>query len=260
MAYSTILFDVDDGGVATITLNRPARMNAFTREMAVELAEVWGQIREDEAIRAVVLRAAGEKAFSTGVDTSEDFVTEKGRRNPLWRHDPSDMLCPKPNKVWKPVICAVHGVAAGGAFYWINDADIVICSDDAHFFDPHVSVGMVAASEPIGLIGRIGYGEVLRMALMGNDERVSAATALRIGLVTEVVPRETLWPRADEIARIIAGRPPIAVQGTVRAIWEALEMPRGIGISNGLKYTQLGNPIGKAQVDPAATRPKWTLR
>jgi enoyl-CoA hydratase/carnithine racemase len=95
-------------------------------------------------------------------------------------------------------------------------------------------------------------GEVLRMALLGNDERICAATALRSGLVSEVVPLERLWPRAQQIAARIAAKPPVAIQGTVRAIWESLEMTRLVGIHNGLKYTQLGNPLAAAQVDADA--------
>src|SRR5690606_13491240 len=113
--------------------------------------------------------------------------------------------------------------AAGGAFYWLNEADIIICSDDATFFDPHVSYGMTAALEPIGLARRIPLGEALRIALLGLDERMSAQRALQIGLVSEVLPRDQLWSRADEIAQIIAAKPPAAIQGTVRAIWESLD-------------------------------------
>ena len=117
-------------------------------------------------------------------------------------------------------------MAAGGAFYWLNEADIIICSDDATFFDPHVTYGMTAALEPIGLARRVPLGEALRIALLGNDERVSAQRALQIGLVTEITTRAELWPRADELARLIAAKPPAAVQGTVRAIWESLDETR----------------------------------
>ena len=83
----------------------------------------------------------------------------------------------------------------------------MICSTDATFFDSHVSYGMVSALEPVGLMRRVGLGETLRMALRGNDERVVAETALRIGLVTEVVARESLWERAHTLAREIAEKP-----------------------------------------------------
>jgi enoyl-CoA hydratase/carnithine racemase len=94
---------------------------------------------------------------------------------------------------------------------------------------------------------------------MGNEERLTAATALRLGLVTEVVPRAELWERAHEIAAEIAARRPEAVQGTVRAIWESLEMPRTIALQNGLSYTQLGNPR-KGERPPLAPKRPHRLR
>jgi enoyl-CoA hydratase/carnithine racemase len=180
------------------------------------------------------------------VDVHEGIRHEKN----VWSDkDPGDRLSPKQNKVWKPVVIAIHGLFGGGAFYWLNESDIAICSDDAEFFDPHVTYGMVAALEPIGLARRIPVGDVLRMALMGNDERIGAGTALRIGLVTEVVQRAALWKRADELARSIAAKPPAAIQGTVRAVWESLELPRNAALAMGMSYTHLGNSIGKAQVN-----------
>ena len=95
---------------------------------------------------------------------------------------------------------------------------------------------------------RIGLGETLRMALVGNDERVTAETALRIGLVSEVVDPSLLWARAHEIAAAIARKPPSATQGTVRAIWESLDRPYRAAMEQGLIYTRLGNPIGIAEI------------
>jgi enoyl-CoA hydratase/carnithine racemase len=167
----------------------------------------------------------------------------------VWNHeDPGELLSPKWQKVWKPVVCAVQGLCTAGAFYFINESDIVICSDDATFFDSHVTQGLVSALEPIGLMRKIGLGETLRMALVGNDERVSAQTAMRIGLVTEVVQRDQLWARAHDIAAAIARKPKSATQGTVRAIWESLDRPYRAAMEQGLLYTRLGNPIGMAEV------------
>ena len=95
---------------------------------------------------------------------------------------------------------------------------------------------------------RIGLGETLRIALMGNDERVSADTALRIGLVSEVVAADQLWNRAHEIAATIAAKPPSATQGTVKAIWESLDKPYRAALEQGLIYTRLGNPLGTAEL------------
>lgn len=260
LKFETILYDVADNGVATVTLNRPDRLNAFSLQMADELDRLWEHVRTADDVKVIVLRAVGDRAFSTGVDVTESW-TDRDKINPFERRDPSSYLCPKAHDVWKPLIVAIQGIAAGGAFYWINDADIAICSEEATFFDPHVTFGMVSSCEPLGLIGRIHFGEIMRWILMGNDERISAATALRIGLVTEVVSRADLWARADELASIVATKPAVAVQGSVRAMWEALDLPRNAGIINGLKYTQLGNPIGRSQVDrQAMPKSKWKLR
>jgi len=88
----------------------------------------------------------------------------------------------------------------------------------------------------------------LRIALMGNDERIGADTALRIGLVSEVISPDRLWVRADEIAATIAAKPPSATQGTVKAIWESLDKPYRTALEQGLIYTRLGNPLGKAEL------------
>src|SRR3954452_9909816 len=202
--YVTILYEVSADAVATITLNRPEVLNAFDRQMCEEIGDAWRRIKSDPSVNAVVLRAAGDRAFCAGLDISEPY----GQPDDIWNHeDPGELLSPKWQKLWKPVVCAVQGICTGGAFYFVNEADIVICSDDATFFDSHVTFGMVSAIEPVGLMRRVGLGETLRVALRGSDERVTAATALRIGLVTEVVDRAGLWTRADALARTISAHP-----------------------------------------------------
>jgi enoyl-CoA hydratase/carnithine racemase len=250
--FTTIRYDVDaEARVATITLDRPDRLNAFNRTMCEEVREAWQRVKADAAVHAVVLRAAGDRAFSAGLDVTEPF----GQPDDVWNHeDPGEYLSAKWQQVWKPVLCAVQGMCTAGAFYFVNEADVVVCSDDATFFDSHVTFGLVSAIEPVGLMRKVGLGEALRIALMGNDERVTAATALRIGLVTEVVARDDLWARADAIARTIAAHPTAATQGTVRAIWESLDKPYRAAVEQGLLYTRLGNPIGSAAVERAAVQ------
>lgn len=257
MDYTTITYEVTQY-VATVTLNRPDRLNAFDQRMCDEFRHVWTAVRRDDDVRAVVLQAAGDRAFCSGVDVEDGVDTTAN----LWsQDDPGRSLGPKQNRVWKPVVAALHGIVAGGAFYWVNESDIVICSDDATFFDPHVSYGMTAALEPIGLARRIPLGEALRVALLGLDERMSAARALQIGLVSEVVGRDELRPRAQQIAATIAAKPPAAVQGTVKAIWESLDMTRSGALQVGLDYALLGNPVGQAEVDRASfAKPQWRLR
>ncbi|ODT88534.1 enoyl-CoA hydratase/isomerase family protein [Phenylobacterium sp. SCN 70-31] len=260
MPYETILVEVADG-VATVTLNRPRQMNSFNRVMAQEFRQLWESVREDPEIRAIVLRSAGGRAFSTGVDVKEGWRAPGAREMPFEMDDPGEWLGPKSNKVWKPMIVAVSGMAAGGAFYWLNEADIIICSEDATFFDPHVTFGMVSAVEPVGAMARIPLSEIQRMVLLGNHERISAQTALRISLVTEITSSDDLWARAAELAGLIADKHPVAIQGTVRAIWESQGVPRTIAVANALKYTQIGNPISTAAIDRSSmTTPDWSLR
>jgi enoyl-CoA hydratase/carnithine racemase len=256
-AFETILLEVDAASrVATITLNRPDSLNAFNRTMCEEMVEAWRMVKLDESVHAVVLRAAGNRAFSAGLD----IKTPYGQPDNVWNHeDPGEALSPKWQKMWKPVVCAVQGMCTAGAFYVVNESDVVICSDDATFFDSHVSAGLVCALEPIGLMRRVGLGETLRIALMGNDERVCADTALRIGLVSEVVSPDRLWARAHEIATAIAAKPPSATQGTVKAIWESLDKPYRAAMEQNLIYTRLGNSLGQAELAkgngvPAAPR------
>ncbi len=256
--YQTIRYETAADHVATITLDRPEVLNAFDRQMCEEIQDAWHRVKTDPAVHAVVLRAAGDRAFCSGLDTSKPY----GQPDDVWNHeDPGRLLSPKWLQVWKPVVCAVHGICSAGAFYFLNESDIIICSQDATFFDSHVTYGLVSALEPVGLMRKIGLGETLRMALSGNDERVTAATALRIGLVTEVVEREALWARAHEIAAGIARKPSVATQGTVRAIWESLDRPYRAAMEQGLIYTRVGNPLGSAEVaERGADRPSPRFR
>ena len=243
--FTTIHFATEDDHVATITLDRPEVLNAFDRTMCEELREAWKLVKDDPDVHAVVLRAAGDRAFCTGIDTSKPY----GQPDDVWNHeDPGELISPKWQKVWKPVVCAVQGMCTAGAFYFLNEADVVICSEEATFFDSHVTYGLVCALEPVGLMRKVGLGQALRIALMGNDERVTATTALQMGLVTEVTERDALWDRAHEIAALIAAKPPSATQGTVRSIWESLDRPYRAAMEQGLIYTRLGNPIGQVYI------------
>ncbi len=248
-----------DEHVATITLDRPERMNAFNRTMCEELRDAWAFVRETDDVHVAVLRANGDRAFCTGLDVKEGAWW---RDQNVWNHvDPGAYLGPRSNKVWKPVVCAVQAMCAGGGQYMVNECDIVIAGEDATFFDPHANGSIVSAVEPIGMLHRgVPLGEVLRWALMGSDERLTAATAQRIGLVTEVVPTAELRARAQDVAAQIARRDPIAIQGTVRAIWEATEMPPSVAKQNGLLYTHIGNrpPEERLRQPPADGPP--TLR
>jgi enoyl-CoA hydratase/carnithine racemase len=117
-------------------------------------------------------------------------------------------------------------MACGGAFYMIAESDIVIAAEHATFFDPHVTYGQAAVYEPMLLRQHISLGNVLRIALLGARERVSATTALEIGLITEVVTADELPAQAAWLAEAIASVDPDVIAGTLRAAWAANDLGR----------------------------------
>jgi enoyl-CoA hydratase/carnithine racemase len=237
--FDTIGFEVADH-VATLTLRRPEKLNSFNKQMATEVAGVWQRTRDDDDIHVAIIQADGERAFCTGIDVGEGKWWD---HEPVFnQEDPGVLLGPKAHLVWKPVIAALHGMVAGGGMYFVNEADFAICSESTVFFDPHANGGIVSALEPVGMLARgVPFGDVMRWALLGSEERIGAHTALRLGLVTEVVTDDELRSRAAQLAAEIAARRPQAIQGTVRALWEARDLPPSIAARHGLSYTHIGN-------------------
>ena len=146
-------------------------------------------MRRHDDVRCVVLTGAGEKAFCTGIDrmeqmggdtdeTTDDDVVGSGE-TPFMFNDPGDNIGPKSCDLWKPVIAAVNGMACGGAFYMLGEVEFIIAAEHATFFDPHVTYGMTAAFEPIHMSGVMPFGEIMRLSLLGNHERLSAAARVR---------------------------------------------------------------------------------
>jgi enoyl-CoA hydratase/carnithine racemase len=231
-----VLFELEDH-TALITLNRKERGNALGSEVTQGLIEAWERVKSDKQIRVAIVTGAGDRHFCTGADVgnlaSIGDRAEKTGSTPPYSHREHVPFSPLAADVWKPVIVAVNGVCAGAGFHFIVDSDIILCSDNATFLDPHVSVGQVAALEPIGLRRRIPLEAVLRMNLVGRWERMSAERALQIGLVGEVVPPERLLSRAKEIAAMIAKNSPAAVRATKRAIWNSLDHGLYEGLAQG---------------------------
>ena len=132
-----------------------------------------------------------------------------------------------------------------GGLHFVADADIVLASSNATFVDTHVSVGQVAALEPIGLVGRLPFSAIMRMALVGRYERLSAARAYELGMVDQVVdPPEELDDVAQALAETIAKNSPSALMATKRAIWAAMETGRTAdpGQGHGVREGLLGPP------------------
>jgi enoyl-CoA hydratase/carnithine racemase len=260
-------------GVAWITLNRPEVLNAFDLVMMDELHRCWRALRDNDDVRAIVLTGSGDKAFCSGVDRTAMAVGDPHRANdigqrggtPMHNNDPGDWLPPKTaGDLWKPVIALVNGIACGGAFYLLGQADIIIAAEHATFFDPHTTYGMAAVFEPMMMLQRMPIGEVLRMSLMGVHERMSARRAYEIGLVQEVVPADELAEAGRWVAETIASQPALAVQTTVRAVWYAQELGYRQAMDVGKTLITLGtdqDSLAEGQrLFAEGQRVKWRLR
>jgi enoyl-CoA hydratase/carnithine racemase len=245
--FQTLRYEEKDG-VAWITLNRPEVHNAFNVQMQHELYDLWRSLRRNDAVRVAVLTGAGDKAFCTGIDRTETMgeggATQQrlvgSASTPFMFDDPGAHIGPKSCDLWKPVIAAVNGMACGGAFYMLGEVEFIIAAEHATFFDPHVTYGMTAAFEPMHMLQKMPFHEIMRLSLLGNYERMSAKRAHEIGLVSEVVPKQNLRDAAEWAAAAIASAPPLAIQGTVRAIWAARELTRSQALATGYAYIGLG--------------------
>jgi enoyl-CoA hydratase/carnithine racemase len=274
-SYETLLYEEDDG-VATVTLNRPEVHNSFDLRMQYELREMWTGLRWHDDVRAVILTGAGDKAFCTGIDRQESieegYLGDQEDRDPnragplntpFMYNDPGLFILPKANDMWKPVIAAVNGMACAGALYMLGEADIIVAAEHATFFDPHVTYGMVAGFEGTHLLQKLPLGETLRLVLLGAHERMSSARAHQLGLVSEVVPAEDLLERAMWVARTIASAPVHAIQGTVRAVWQAHELSRRQALAQVSSFVSLGTQYDNIEAGQATfqgERTEWRLR
>ena len=271
-SYETLSVTKDDG-IAWVSLNRPAVRNAINKQMQAELHEVWHGFRYDDEVRCVVLTGEGD-AFCTGIDRAEAVSDENNAAmaagdfpdypTPWMYDDPGRDVGPKACDLWKPVIAAVHGMACGGAFYMLGEVEFIIAAEHATFFDPHVTYGMTAAFEPIHMSGIMPFGEIMRLSLLGNYERLTARRAYEIGLVSEIAPKEQLHERTAWAANAIASQPPLAIEGTVRAIWGARELGHRQALRLGYAYVGLGtnqDSIAAGQkLFESGTRIDWRSR
>ena len=213
------------GPVGWLINNRPDQLNAMSSQMRDEFAVAWTELDEDPDVRVIVHTGNG-RAFQTGVDVTEiagDGVGFERYRDSMENWDLHFTAWQQ--GVQKPVITAVNGICAGGAFHWVAEADIVIAASDAQFFDPHASVGQVVAMEAIALLRKMPFEAVMRMALVGRYERMPVERAYELGMISQIVdPPEKLRETAQELAETIAKNSPSAMRATKRALWGALEM------------------------------------
>ena len=245
------------GPVGWIINDRPDRLNAYDSVMREEFPRAWAELDEDPEVRVIVHTGNG-RAFQVGADVedldSEGVIQFQQALNTL------DLkLTGWHCNVGKPIITAINGVCAGGGLHWVADADIVIAASDATFVDPHVSIGHVSALETIALMRKMPAEAVLRMALVGSHERLSAQRAYELGMISQIVdPPERLRETAQELAERIARNSPAAMRATKRALWGALE--HGLTDACRIGATHLTSMWGHPDQDegPAAFADKRT--
>jgi enoyl-CoA hydratase/carnithine racemase len=262
--FETIRYEREER-VATITLHRPERHNAFNVAMARELKEAWRRVKQDPEVVSAIVTAAGERSFCSGMDVAE--VADGSAREEAARMEREEgrpfyhFLTALQNRCWKPVVTAVNGMVCGGGLHFVADSDLVICSENASFFDTHVKVGLVAGLEPVGLARRLPLEAVLRMALLGGSERMDARRALELGLVGEVLAPAALLPRARELAGRIAEHSPTALARSKQAVWESLELGLHEALDRTWKVIQAHNAHPDLEEGSRAfvekRRPRW---
>ncbi|OLP03913.1 crotonase [Mycolicibacterium porcinum] len=226
--YDTIKYEVD-GHKATITLNRPDALNALSPHMITELRAAYAEAENDDNVWLMIVTATG-RAFCTGADVKEipgdgKVVNERPYLSTYEQWEAPQEGTPPFRTMAKPVVVAINGICCGAGLDWVTTGDIVIASDQATFFDPHVSIGLVAAREMVRLARALPRSVALRMALMGKHERMTVERAYELGLITEIVEHDKLLERANEIADTVCLNAPLAVRGTRLAIHKTLDLP-----------------------------------
>ena len=219
MTYETILYEVADG-VATITLNRPSKLNAFNDAMIGETLDALKAAARDDAARSIVLTGAG-RAFSSGQDLAA--FQERGEGGSIAEHlrHGYHRVVRQMVTLEKPIVGAINGIAAGAGCGVALAADMRIAADSASFMLAFSRIGLIPDSGVNWFLPRIiGYSRAYEMAV--TADRVSAATALEWGLVNRVVPAEQLPEIAAAVARQLAEGPTLAFGLTKRAMNRAL--------------------------------------
>ena len=214
MTYETILYEVADR-IATITFNRPERLNAVNEQMISELNDAYTRAEGDDDVWTLIVTATG-RAFCAGADVEK--IPEDGKAPHEGRYlsqykqwEAPQEATPPFRTMAKPIVVAVNGLCCGAGMDLVTTGDITIATDDATFFDPHVSIGLVSGREMVRVARALPVNVAMRMALLGRQERLTAQRAYELGFITELVrPDELHSPRAGAGA---AGQPQRAARG-----------------------------------------------
>ena len=221
MSYDTLLFDLADG-IATITVNRPDKLNALNRTVIHELGEVAQRVSEEPEVRAVILTGAGPKAFVAGADIAE--LAQCDARAAETLSQAGSRVFRQLERCPKPVLAAVNGFALGGGCELALACHLRIAAEPAKFGQPEVKLGITPGyGGTVRLPRLIGRGPALELLLTGGI--IDAREALRIGLVNRVVPADRLLAESAGLLRAILENAPLAVRECLRLVDEQEPLP-----------------------------------
>jgi enoyl-CoA hydratase len=209
------------GHVATIRISRPEKLNALSLAMYDDLGRAFVEARDDDAVRAVILTGAGERAFCVGADLTESIPALASDRIDISAWDPAHL---KGAAFYKPIVCAVRGLCIGGGFELMLATDIRIASTDAVFQLPEPAHGFVPAGGTlVRLVRQIGYAHAMEILLLAR--RFSADEMVVRGVVNQIVEPDRVEPVATEIAERMASLSPTAIQTVKEAVLTLQDLP-----------------------------------
>jgi enoyl-CoA hydratase len=226
MAEERVVLTTVDGGVATVTINRPDKLNALNAAVRTQFVAALNALREDPDVRVVVVTGAGEKAFVAGADIAEfEGRTAVDQFRVMKAYGVFEAAASFP----RPIIAAINGFCLGGGCELAMACDIRIASEKAKLGQPEVKLGILPGGGGTQRLPRlVGFGTAAKLLFTGD--MVDAREALRIGLVDEVVAPEALAGRVRELAGAIATMSPVALQLIKEALMASQRMPLDEGM------------------------------
>jgi E-phenylitaconyl-CoA hydratase len=232
----SIDYVLDETGIATVTINRPDRLNALDNEHYSELSRTWIEVRDNPAVRCVIITGAGEKSFCAGADIKA-VVGQKVELWEIWRSQQTPLIN-RGLEIWKPVVAAVNGYCLGGGMTLLLATDIRVAVPHAEFGVPEVKRGIIAGMGGTQRVVR-QLPHALAMELLLTGERVDSDWALRAGLINKVAPSTDLMATARRYAESIASNAPLAVQATKELALRA----RDTSLVDGMRMEQFTNTL-----------------
>ncbi|HOZ50519.1 MAG TPA: enoyl-CoA hydratase-related protein [Chitinophagaceae bacterium] len=245
MEFNTLLFSIENG-IATITINRPDKMNALNKDVIADLSKAFDHVATNKEIRSVILTGSGAKAFVAGADISEFLALDAAGGSALGRIGQEEVFnkienCPK------PVVAAVNGFALGGGCELAMACHFRLASENAKFGQPEVNLGLIPGyGGTQRLTALVGKGKAMELCM--TSHMADANEALAMGLVNHVTTQESLLERTKDILNIINTKSPMALSKVIDAVNHA-------GTSNGFEneIKLFGECFGSADMKEGVT-------